>query len=495
MRFLLLSLIVCFTLVLVLTSCEVEDNFVTGSDVSIRFEVDSLRFDTVFTQRGSATRFFKVYNEGGEPIKLDRVQVSGTTGVNFSINVDGSRGPVVEDVIIWENDSIYVFVEVEIDPTAPEEVSPFIVEDRLVVTTGERDQSVVLEAFGQNANYINGFGQGVPFELSCGGGTAQWTPGLPYVIYGEMFLSDCTLEMLAGTRVYIHGGVARNEQFGIFNDGFIFTLPTGTLRVVGEADNPVIIQTDRLEAPFQDEPGQYLGIIFGPESTGNHIEHAQILHGIQGVIVDSLAELTLENTIIAYTLGSAISGRRSTVTASNCLFHSNFGNSIQFIQGGNLTLDHCTVANYGVDASALALQNFECFNEDCSSNAVVPIRATIRNSILGGSRRDEIIFVDGTERMEPGFFDVSIENSVVRVEDLLTASNARYGDFFENFCTGCFNLDFGDPLFISIDEDDYQLDSLSVALDLGTVLPGLEFDLNGVMRTNPVDAGAFEREE
>ena len=479
----------------ILSSCTFDDNFVTGTDVNMRFEQDTLSFDTVFAQVGSATRILKIYNEGSEPIKLDKVEVQGMTGVEFTINVDGIRGPVVEDVVIWENDSIYVFVEVEVDPTAPEETSPFIVEDRLVVTTGSREQSVVLEAFGQNANYVNGFNQGVPFLLSCDGGTAQWEPDLPYVIYGEMFIDDCALEILAGARIYVHGGVARNDQFGIFNDGFIFTLANGSLRILGEPDNEVIMQTDRLEEPFQDEPGQYLGLIFGAESTGNRIQHAQILHGIQGMIVDSLAEVSLENVTVAYTLGSAVSARNSTVSIKNSLFHSNFGHAVQFIQGGRLTMEHTTVANYGTDRSALALQNFECFNEDCSVNVVVPMEANITNSILSGSRADEVLFVDGTERMDPQFFDVTITNSVVRVDELLTASMGRYGDFFETICSGCYNLIPRDLLYISIDEDDYHLDSLSVAKDLGIILPGLELDLDGILREVAADAGAFERIE
>lgn len=479
---------------LLLSSCDPDRDFLTGSDLPISFSVDTLRFDTVFTQRGSATRFVKIYNEGREPLKLDRVEVAGMTGVTFNINVDGNRGPVAEDVIIWGEDSIYVFVEVEVDPTAPEETSPFIAEDQLVITTGDRQRSVVLEAFGQNANYVNGFGQGVPFLLSCNNGETDWAPGLPYVIYGEMFIDSCALNILAGTRIYVHGGVARNEVFGIFNDGFIYTLPNGSIRIRGELDDPVIVQTDRLEAAFQDEPGQYLGIIIGPNSRGNSIEHAQILHGIQGIIVDSLAELSLSNVTVAYTLGSAISARNATVTAENCLFHSNNGNTIVFIQGGNLTLDHCTLANYGTDASALALQNFECFDQDCNDFALVPIRANIRNSIIAGSRADEIIFVDGTERDDPNLFNVNISNSIVRVDDLLTAQGGLWADFFENNCQDCYDLEFRDPLFLALDEDDYHLDSLSVAQNLGSnIIPGLEFDLDGIARDQMPDAGCYER--
>ncbi|PHI18799.1 hypothetical protein CEQ90_16220 [Lewinellaceae bacterium SD302] len=490
-----LLVILSSLLLILLSACDVENEFVTGDGVNLRFEVDTLRFDTVFTDVGSATRFFKVYNEGSEPVQIDRIELAGMTGVRFDLNVDGTQGPVVEDVIIWENDSIYVFVEVTVDPTAPENVSPFVVEDQVQFTTGERVNPVLLEAFGQNANY-----RGVPGLIglvdSCIDGRIIWTDDLPYVVYGAQFVNECILEMQAGTRVYMHGGVARNETFGIFNDGFIFVLEGSSIEILGTREEPVIIQTDRLEERFQDEPGQYLGIILGPNSVGNRIEHAQLLHGIQGIVVDSLAELEISNTRIAYTLGSAISGRNGTVLAENCLFHDNFGNTIQFIQGARLRLDHCTLANYGTDASALVLQNFECFDEECENFAVVPVQLLVRNSIIAGSRSDELRFIDGVDPPDPLAFQVEIINSVVRVEDLLEQEEGRYADFFETLCQGCYNLQPFDPLFLSLDEDDYHLDTLSVAEELGqTVIPGLELDLEGIVRMEPVDAGALEREE
>lgn len=476
-------------------SCDVDRQFLTGNEVSLRFELDTLSFDTVFTERGSATRFFKIYNNSPMAAKIDRITVAGSSGVRFQINVDGFQGPVVEDVTIWGGDSIYVFVEVEVDPTAPEETSPFIVEDRLVVRTGDREQSVVLQAFGQNANYVNGFGKGVPFVLSCNNQTAQWPAGLPYVIYGEMFIDSCMLEVLAGARIYIHGGVARNDLFGIFNDGFIYTLPNGSLRCLGSQEAPIVIQTDRLESAFQRQRGQYLGLVFGPLSRGNRLEHTQILHAIQGVTVDSLAELTLQSSQIAFTAASAISGRNATVRATNCLFYNTNGNTIQFLQGGQLTLDHCTVANYGTDAAAIALQNFQCYDSECALVVFEPMRLTVRNSILVGSRADEIAFIDGTSRREPALFQATIRNSVVRVNELLTAREGLWSDFFDAICTDCYNFRARDPLFLNISEDDYRLDTLSVAQDIGLPLPNQAIDLAGTMRDERPDAGCFERLE
>ena len=473
------------------SSCDPDQEFQTGSDISLEFSVDTLQFDTVFTARGSATRSFKVYNRSDQPIMIDRISVDGMTGVNYTFNIDGSQGPEVRDQIVWAEDSIWVFVEVEVDPTAPTEVSPFIAEDLIRFETGERSATVVLQALGQNANYLLGIDNQDPRVISCDNGTLQLDNSLPIVIYGQLFVDSCALEFIAGSRIYIHGGITRNDAFGIFNDGFIFALPQGSLRFLGTLDDPVIVQSDRLEEEFNEGPGQYRGIFLGPQSTGNVIRHTQLLHGIEGLSVDSLAEVEIENSIIAYTAGSALIGRNATVTARNSLFHSNFGNTIQFIQGVRLDMDHCTVASYGVDASSIALQNFQCFDPECNQAAVVPVRLNVRNSILAGSRSDEIIFNDGFNRTDPTLFRVDISNSVVRVSNNFTSENSDWTDFFDNLCSGCYNLQPGDPLFESVEMDDYRLDSLSVALDLGELIPGLEQDIEGNERATPVAAGAY----
>ncbi len=475
-------------------SCDPEQNFLTGDSVAISFELDTLHFDTVFTELGSATRSVKIYNDSNEPIKLDRVFVEGTTGVEFRFNADGFPGGEVEDLIIWDNDSIYVFVEVTIDPDQPLSLSPFIIEDRLVVQTGEKQQSVILEAWGQNANYFpSRFNKGVPVVLSCDNQTITWDSELPYVVYGEIFVDSCLLEITAGRQIYMHGGIASNEFFNVFNDGFFFMLPEGKIHIAGTRDEPVVIQGDRLEEGFQDQPGQWAGIYLGAGSQGNVIEHAVIKNGIFGVNVDSTASLSIHDSQIHTTSGSALRANRGTIEATNCLFYDNGTNALQFVQGGNYNFDHCTVANFGVDASALALSNFQCYDALCEVFSVYRLQADFRNCIFFGSRRDELILSDAAERTDPGLFQLQLTNCVVKVDELLENNEGRYQDFFTTICQDCIDGEREDPLFLARDEDDYHLDTLSIAQDIGLVLPGLEFDLDGVMRDAMPDIGCFER--
>jgi hypothetical protein len=488
-------------LILLTTACDVETEFLTGDDVQLRFSVDTLAFDTVFVARGSATQRMKVYNDNEQPIKIDRVSVEGQTGVNFIFNIDGTGGPEARDIVIWGNDSIFLFVEVEVDPTEPENISPFIAEDRLIFETGNVQDEVILLAFGQNANYVNGFnlGQfgGIDARNCDPDGFFTLPTDLPTVIYGSLIVDECTLRALAGTKIYVHGGVQRNEQFagtGFFNDGLIFTTATGAVQFLGTLEEPVILRTDRLESRFNQDPAKYRGLVLGAGSQNNRLEHTQLLNAIVGITIDSAAEVTIENSVIAYSGGPAVSAYQSDVTIRNSVFHDNFGNAIQFVKGGTLTMEHSTIANYGVDASGMVLTNFSC--DDNGDNCVFSrMTARVRNSVISGSRGSELIFLDIFEGNEPSQWNVLFNNSVVRTDQaFLDSQDGIFSDFYNSICSNCHNLEFSDDLFIALDQDDYQLDSLSVARNLGVFLPAVPTDKLGVARdmTTP-DAGAFER--
>ncbi|MEZ4983637.1 MAG: right-handed parallel beta-helix repeat-containing protein [Saprospiraceae bacterium] len=477
-----------------MTACDPNEDFLRGDSVNVRFELDTLRFDTVFTQLGSATRFLKIYNEGDQPVQLDQVYVEGTTGVSFQINVDGVPGGIVEDAIIWGNDSIYVFVEVTIDPDQDISLSPFVVEDRLVVKTGNKTRSMLLEAWGQNANYFpSRFNKGVPVVLRCDNQTITWDSPLPYVIYGEVFIDSCLLQVAAGTHIYVHGGIANNELLGTFNDGFLYTLPNGRIHLAGTLDNPITVEGDRLEEGFSQQPGQWLGLIAGRGSKGNLIEYTTIKNSIFGVYVDSAAEMTLRNVKIHTTSSSGLLGIHSKVNASNCLLFDNGGNAIQFTHGGEYQLDFCTVASFGVDASALALNNFQCYDNDCEVSSVYPLQANVTNCIFFGSRRDEIIIQDATDRMEANFFRLNMQHCLVKVDQLLTRNDAQYGDFFSTYCLNCVNGESSSALFLDRAMDDYHLDTLSIAQDRGITLPLFPLDIDGTPRDAMPDIGCYER--
>lgn len=499
MRPILWTFAALMMIVIMLACTKREDDFITDGSVELQFSLDTLRFDTVFTEVGSATRSFKVINPNKQPVRLGRAYIEGADDSFFRMNVDGIPGDEVENIEIWGQDSIYVFVEVTIDPDQPLSISPFVIEDRIIFETNDQQQAVRLEAWGQNANYFpSRFNRGVPTLLTCDNGTVVWDDPKPYVIYGELLIDSCALEVMAGTRIHVHGGIARNDLFGIFNDGILYTLQNGSLHFLGSEEEPIIVQGDRLEEEYAEEPGQWFGIVLGRGSKGNRFENTVIKNANIGVFVDSLANLTAVNTTIANTAGNGIAAFHGQVVARNCLIYNNAANSVQLTLGGNYFFDHCTIAAYGVNAAAVSMSNFFCYDDDplsCNEAAVNRLRASFRNTILFGSRRDQILLSDYSARMEPNMFDVTLQNCVVRTERLLTDNEGLYSDFFETYCTDCVNGTTEDPLFLNTQEDDYHLDTLSIAKDIGVPLPNLEIDLDGQMRDDMPDAGCYERVE
>ena len=150
------------SLTVLISACN-KDEFITDGSAKLAFSLDTVSFDTVFTQRGSATLYLKLYNRHNRFIKVSRIWLEGAPQSAFRMNVDGIAGSDISDVEIPPEDSIYVFLEVTVDPDQPISISPFIIEDQVNFMTNGNAQSVVLEAWGQNANYIPGrfFGVGV----------------------------------------------------------------------------------------------------------------------------------------------------------------------------------------------------------------------------------------------------------------------------------------------------------------------------------------------
>lgn len=508
MKHLILGISCTILMTLGLIGC-FEDEFELTTDPGARleFSLDTLRFDTVFTELGSATRSFKIYNRNDKAIRISNISLESGNETRFRMNVDGIPGNVQRDVEVLPEDSIYVFVEVTINPDEPLSVSPFVIEDRVIFETNGNTQFVHLEAWGQNANYFpSRFNKGVQVRFSCEGGQVVWDDPKPYVIYGVVAVQNCELVIPAGARIYVHGGVARDTivnggqdtTLSVFNDGLLLIESEGKLTVQGTKDNPVIIQGDRLEESFLDEAGQWNGIVIGRGSRGNVIEYATVRNSRFGILVDSTAQLTARNTRIYNTASSGLIGFHSNITAENCLVYNNGATSVLLTLGGNYDFTYCTIASYGVNASALGMSNFFCYTSDCTVAAENRLRARFKNSIIFGSQNDEIELADSRNGTDPGLFDVQFENCVVKVRDLLTARDSLYADFFGNQCDTCINGERSDPLFVSANDDNYRLDTLSIAEGMAKPIDfprPITIDLEGKPRDAQMpDIGCYERE-
>ncbi len=501
MKYLLYLLSFAFATIIFFTHCDNEDDFTTDGSAQLEFSLDTLRFDTVFTELGSATRSFKIYNRNDQSIRISKIYLESGNSARWQLNVDGLPGNAQQDIEVLANDSIYLFAKVTIDPNQPLAASPFVIEDRIVFETNGNTQKVNIEAWGQNANYFpSRFNKGVAVRLSCDNGDLVWDDPKPYVIYGAVFVDSCELVIPAGARIYVHGGLAQNDLFGgIYNDGVIYVLQAGKITVQGTKEKPVIIQGDRLEESFLDNDGQWNGIVFAKGSRGNVMEYVTVRNSRFGLFVDSTADLTIRNSQIYNTSSSGLIGFRSTITAENTLVYNNGATSVLLVQGGDYNFTYCTLASYGNNSSALGMNNFYCYDENCDIRKDYRLNARFVNSIIVGSQNDELETSDISDRKNPALFNVQFQDCIVRVDDLLRNLNGQYADFFEAFCKPCVNATRNDKLFVDENEGKFQLDSLSIAD--GKAKPvfsprSITIDLEGKNRSATApDIGAYERDK
>lgn len=473
----------------ILQSCY-ERSYYTADDANLRFSTDTLLFDTVFTTVGSATRILKVYNDLDQAVQLDGIYLEKGSASKFRLNIDGIEGVESNLVEIGPQDSIYIFGEVTVDPDDPLESSPFVIEEKLIFDLNGTQQDILLEAWGQNANYIPGkFAKGKVYQTTCNMGEELWDDPRPYVLYGTLLIDSCTLRIPAGTEVFFHGGFVRSDGGQEYNDGQLYIMKHGKLLIEGTADAPVTFQTDRLEHQYDDISGLWSGLYFLDGSTGNNIEHAILKNANIGIFLDSACTLDISYSKILHNISAGIYARHATVNAVNCLIADSGAYGFVGRYGGSYKLDHCTIANYDNQQEAIYLGNYKCLDYLCSEVDLNPLFARFRNCILYGNGDDELFLEDATLGMQPELFDYYFDHCLVAVDELLDPT--AQPDFFD-FCNECLNGAGDEKLFYDPSNYNYTPDTLSIVIDKGFQIPGIMDDLYGELRDNNPDIGCFE---
>ena len=110
-----------------------------------------------------------------------------------------------------------------------------------------------------------------------------------------------------------------------------------------------------------------------------------------------------------------------------------------------------------------------------------------RGAHVALSTTDNIYIVGGDNE---GAFTYTFDNCIVRVDDLLDQEG--FQDFMDH-CNDCITFGKGDILFQNVDTYDYRLDTMSVAEQKGTPIPGIFDDIDMILRdvVTP-DIGCYE---
>lgn len=442
------------TSLLFFTACK-KDSFITSGDAAVLITADTLRYDTVFTSVGSVTRSFKIINENKQKLRLSSVKLVGGAGSAFKINVDGIATTEANNIEIAANDSIYVFVQVKVDPAAS--ALPFIIRDSVQVSYNGKDRLVQLEAWGQNAHFLR------EKEVVS---NETWTADLPYVIQGYLHIgAGQVLTIEKGCRIYVHADAP--------------VIVDGSLQVNGEKDTAdrVYFQGDRLDEPYRNYPASWPGIYFGEDSKDNILTYVVINNAfqalaLQGPSSNASPKLVLNQCIVDNAYDAGIIALNSSITAQNCLV-INCGKNIALGKGGDYQFTHCTVASFS---------NSYINHKEPVLTLSDDLNALFRNCIFWGENgtvEDEVL-ASGTVAANVLFDHPlwKLSSTPPNVSSILPLTDA--------------------PRFDSIDIQnryyDLRLQQSSPARDAG-MNAGLALDLDG--RPRPVglpDLGCFEKQ-
>lgn len=444
-----------FSLAAIGFSCEPEVELQIAPEFGVlTFSKDTIFFDTLFTETRSITKRFKIYNQASGAITIDKIAVK--EGAAFSLYIYGEKGKSFSEVQLLGKDSLLVLVEAEI--TSRDKNTPFIIKDELQVES-HSNYSIPLLAWGQDAIFLK------DTMLAC---NSRFTAEKPYVIFGAVVVDSlCTLTVDPGARVFSH-----------FNSGIYVQ---GRLKAQGTPDQRILFSNDRWDEGYRNAPGQWRGIYILEGSTGNNFQFTDIRNAEVGIRIgapDEDADFDVEvgHSKIENISSAGIMSFTSDVYVYNSLINNCGYASIAGLAGGNYKFLNNTLANYSFDFfredATLILSNNVILDDD--SVLAAPLHAELINNIIWGNLKEEVIFSEVAEQP----FDVTLVQNIIKTTiDTLDDKN----------------LVNTAPLFIAPESYNYKLDTLSPAINAGIFLPEINTDLEGKMRIDNPDLGAFER--
>jgi len=456
-------ILLLFTSVLIfLSSCQKKDQIDTNPTLKLSFSSDTVFFDTVFTTVGSVTQRLMVYNWNKYKINISSIQLSGGEQSNYRINVNGIPALTLSNIEIPGEDSIYIFVRVTLDPNNKN--TPFIVSDSILFNTNGNFQQVKLFAWGQNAFF---------YKNSHLAGNVFWDSLKAHVIYGSLRIdTGASLTLMPGTKVYFHAKSSLKISY------------EGSLLAYGTLEHPVRFAGDRLDPYYKDLPGQWDGILLEKGSKGNQVNYGIIKNGIQGIMIysgtdPSQPDLKMDNTIIQNMTGDGLFAESSSIISTNCVIGNCGGSSLSITGGGDYDFKQLTIGNYWSTSVRTSPSLYISNYTYDSLGTKIPhdlVNAYFGNSIIYGTDQEETILA----KIDAALFEFTFDHCLLK-----TTNNIDDPLHF----ISCFVNQ--DPRFIDVQNNNFEIDSISPAIDKGIPMD-VPYDIKGNYRGDTPDLGAFE---
>lgn len=437
MRRLLALSVIVMILPLCTMSC-VKDGYADEKSVRLEFSADTVCFDTVFTTVATITQQVKVYNRSSSDIELSAVTLKHGRQSRFRLNVDGDTSMVARRVELQAGDSLFIFVQANINPN--DESEPFICTDSILFSNG---QYLPLAAWGRNAVYHR-IPAGDDSSWFCRIDCAAWRHDRPHVILDPVAVLDGNiLNLQAGDELHFADRPRKLANGETINTMLIID-SNATLIANGTAEKPILFTSLRHDPWYRNMPGQWQTVWFYNYSTGNVIDHAVVENAVGGLRCYPQAQLAVSNTVVRNCSDAGIIGQDATITGSNLLVYDCFS-SVVLIGGGNYSFGSSTFADYwnyrdhSRDTASVIISNY--FLLSPTEAYVDHMRALFNNCIVYGSwTRGEVAVTP----MEGFDMDAQFIHSIVR------------GGTWDE-----------DPMFTDPSGDDYTLQEGSPAAGIG----------------------------
>ncbi len=428
-----------------LVACEDDDSFSSSAGLTLTFQSDTLKMDTVFSRNASSTYSFWVHNQNSKGLRLSSVRLAKGNQTGFRVNVDGSyldnsNGSIVNDLEIRRKDSILVFVE--LTPADTRQQEPRLVEDDLVFSLESGTvQKVNLRAWAWDAER---------WDHRTFLRDTTITATRPVIVYGPLTVADGVTLTLKNTTIYFH------DQAGIDVYGTLIT-------------DSCLMRGDRLDRMFSYLPydrvsGQWGGLHFFGASTRNVLTDTEIRNtGDYAILCDSAAfnadelRLDLLRCIIHNGEGMGVVSSNANIRLQACQI-SNMADDCVAIEGGQALIHRCTLAQFypfeGDRGAALLFTN------------TMPLRGLLcDSSIITGYDSDVVM---GIRTDTAQVFEYQFMHALLRTPKVETADSVRFSDIIWESPNDSIQ---GTRHFRLIDEEnfiyDFHLDSLSTAKGLG----------------------------
>ncbi len=493
------------TIIVAWSSCRKDLDF-EASKGNLEFSKDTVYLDTVFSNIGSATYSFKVYNRTKDDIEIPTIALAQGQNSSYRLNVDGAAGKEFKNIPIFARDSIFVYVESTFDSSDLNSLD-FLNTEVVQFDSGDRQQNVHLVTLVRDAIFLfpstlaDGSKQRLNIgldengnEISIEGFTLNddqlnFTNEKPYVIYGYAAVPDGKqLRIDAGARVHFH------------NDSGVYIAPGGTLDINGNLsndqellENEVVFEGDRFGSAFDDIPGQWGTIWISAGSMNNSIDYLTIKNATVGLFVEGndvldSETLTIANTQIHNSSITNLWGKNAFVKGNNLVLGHAGNNALHLNLGGKYDFTHTTIANFWGNGfrqgTALKVDNIE------GTKSADLTSALFSNCIIDGNTINELEF----GRNEAKLFNFSFLNCMIKID---SESGSFENDPLYDFENQTLYTDVllnEDPGFFDTKRNDFRVLETSAGRDKANFEGAnlVPLDILGIDRTGSPDIGAYE---